>query len=163
MAASVPIRVALSATMALTLLGCGEKVPTDSGWWDREAPDITGQYQFFIDGVSSSNVCEDQSHYVTDWTRGALGIAGDDPLTLSFTFSDGMVFGGGVDSSWTYWFNGNEIYDQASVVVSGAGVIFTDDTQRGISGSVEAEVDDDEFTTNNCIFEVRISGSRISR
>lgn len=144
------------------LAGCGDKEVEDTGWWQREAPDITGQYQFFVDGVSYGNTCEEQVHYVTDWMQGALGISGDDPLGLSFSFGDGMAFTGGVDSSWSYWFNGSETYAGASVVVTGSGVIYTDDTQRGISGSIEAEVDDDEFTTNNCIFEVLISGTRIS-
>lgn len=158
----IQARRLLCALLPFALTACGEDTPNDSGWWEREAPDITGQYQFFVDGVSTSNLCEDQTHYVTDWMRGALAVAGEDPLALSFTFSDGMAFSGGVDSSWTYWFNGTETYDAATVVVSGSGVIFTDDTQRGISGNVEAEVDDDEFTTNNCLFDVRISGSRIS-
>jgi hypothetical protein len=144
------------------VLGCGEKEGEDTGWWLREAPDITGQYQFFVDGVSYGSTCEEELRYVTDWMPGALNISGDDPLALTFTFSDGMAFTGGVDSSWTYWFNGAETYDSASVAVSGAGSIFTDGDQRGISGSIEAEVDDDEFTTNNCIFEVLISGTRIS-
>jgi hypothetical protein len=156
-----PRRLALFLLIGLPM-GCGDKELEDTGWWLREAPDITGHYQFFVDGVSYGNTCEEQLHYVTDWLQGSLGIAGDDPLGLSFSFSDGMQFAGGVDSSWSYWFSGSETYDGASVVVTGSGVIFTDDTHRGISGSVEAEVDDDEFTTNNCIFEVLISGTRIS-
>ncbi len=151
-----------AAVLLCSAIGCGDKETEDTGWWQREAPDITGQYQFFVDGVSYGSTCEEELHYVTDWMSGALGISGDDPLALSFTFSDGMSFSGGVDSSWSYWFNGSETYDGAQLTVSGGGVIFTDDTSRGISGSVEAEVDDDEFTTNNCIFEVLISGTRIS-
>ncbi len=153
----------LSALAAALLIGCGDKVEEDTAWWSQDAPDITGQYQFFIDGVSYGSTCEEQVHYVTDWMPGALGVSGEEPLALTFTFSDGMAFAGGVDSSWSYWFSGTETYDGATVVVTGAGLIYTDDTQRGISGSIEAEVDDDEFTTNNCIFEVLISGTRISR
>ena len=150
------------AVVLVTLAACGEEQPSDSGWWEREAPDITGHYQFFVEGVSASNVCEDQTHYVTDWMRGTLGIAGDSPLELSFTFSDGMAFTGGVDSSWTWWFSGSETYDGASLAITGAGTIFTNDEQHGLSGGVEVEVDDDEFTTNNCLFEVRINGTRLS-
>jgi hypothetical protein len=142
---------------ALCSAGCGDKPEEDSGWWRDEAPDITGHYQFFVDGVSYGSTCQEQLHYVTDWMPGALGISGDDPLALTFSFSDGMAFSGGVDSSWTYWFNGSETYDGASVVVWGSGSIFTDGDQRGLSGNIEAE-----FTSNNCLFEVLISGTRIS-
>ena len=163
MSPRVTARIFLPLLLLATAVGCEEKPTNDSGWWEREAPDITGQYQFFVDGVSASNDCTDQTPYVTDWMPGALGVSGDDPLSLSFTFSDGMVFTGGVDSSWSFWFNGTQTYDVASVAVTGAGVIFNDDTQRGISATIQAEVDDDEFTTNNCIIEVRISGSQLSR
>ena len=144
------------------LTGCGEKEVLDTGWWEREAPDITGQYQFFVDGVSYSNDCKEELGYVTDWLQGALGVEGEQPLALTFDFGNGMSFAGGVDSSWSYWFSGTQSYDGATVAVTGSGVIFTSESQRGISGTVEAEVDDDEFTTNNCIFEVLISGTRIS-
>ena len=149
-------------SLTLFLASCGDEEPSDSGWWEQDAPDITGQYQFFIDGVSASSDCEEERPYVTDWMPGALNISGDGPLELTFTFSAGMAFSGGVDSTWSYWFGGNETYDGASVAVNATGLISTDADQRTISGTIQTEVDDDEFTTNNCLIDVVISGTRIS-
>ncbi len=148
--------------LSFLMYGCDDPEPSDSGWWTEDAPDITGQYQFFHDSVSTSSTCEEEIPYVTGWMPGALGISGEQPLQLTFTFSSGMAFSGGVDSSWSFWFSGSETYESASVAVSGAGIIMTDDAQRTVTATIEAEVDDDEFTTNNCIIDVRISGTRIS-
>jgi hypothetical protein len=158
----MPGRHTLLCALALTL-GCGETVDEDSGWWLREAPDITGQYQFFVDGVSASNVCEDEIPYATDWLLGALGISGDQPSALTFTFSSGMSFSGSVDSTWAWNFGGSETYSGADLTVVASGFISASDGQQRISGSLEVETDDDEFTTNNCVFEVLISGTQISR
>lgn len=156
------MRATLTVLLPVLLAACGDEQAIDTGWWLEEGPDITGQYQFFIDSVSASSTCEKQVHYVTDWMPGALGIRGDGPQDLTFTFSSGMAFAGGVDSTWTYWYSGTETFDGASVAISARGVIGTDGSDRTINGSVEAEVDDDEFTTNNCVIEVQISGQRIS-
>ncbi len=155
----MPRRAGLLAPLAAILLGaCGEKAGDDTGWWLHDAPNITGQYQFFLEGVSTSNLCEEQTHYVTDWMPGALSISGDTAHELEFRFSDGVSFVGSVDASSSWWFAGSETYDGASLLVSALGTFFADDAQRAISGSIEV----DELTSNNCLIEVRISGTRIS-
>jgi hypothetical protein len=125
-------------------------------------PDVVGGYQFFLDGVSSSNLCEEENHYVTDWLRGTLQITGESSDDVTFTFSDGISFPGGVDGSWSYWFGGEATWEEAYLDVSHHGTFGSDDGRRIFSGVFEVTVDDDEFTTNNCIIEVAISGTRIA-
>lgn len=143
----------------LLIAGCGEP-RDDSG--SGALPDIAGGYQFFVDGVSSSNLCEEENHYVTDWLHGTLTVAGENPDDMTFTFSDGISFPGGVDGSWSYWFGGDASWQSAYLDVSHHGTFGSDGDRRTFSGDFEVTVDDDEFTTNNCIIAVRISGTRIS-
>lgn len=125
-------------------------------------PDVTGGYQFFVDGVSTSNLCEEEIHFATDWLRGSLTVAGEDANAVTFTFSDGMLFLGGVDGTLAYWFGGGATWQEATLEVSHHGTFGTADDRRVLSGTFEVVVDDDEFTTNNCLLEVVISGTRIS-
>jgi hypothetical protein len=154
----MPRSVPRSLFPLLLASACGDTA--DSGSF--ALPDITGGYQIFLDGVSSSNLCEEENHYVTDWLRGTLQITGERPDDVTFTFSDGMSFHGGVDGSWSYWFGGDATWDIAWLDVSHHGTFGSEGGSRTLGGTFEVTVDDDEFTTNNCIIEVGITGTRIS-
>jgi hypothetical protein len=146
---------------ALALLACTDPGPADDSA-SVDLTEVTGGYQFFVDGVSTSNLCKEEVHFATDWLRGTLSVAGEVADAVTFTFSDGMAFTGGVDDSWSYWFGGGATWQEATLDVSHHGTFGTEDDRRTVGGSFEVVVDDDEFVTNNCILEVRISGVRIS-
>lgn len=146
--------------LTLMAVSCDRESADDTG--APVLPEVAGGYQIFVDGVSSSNLCEEENHFITDWLRGSLRVEGDRADDVTYTFSDGMAFPGGIDGSWSYWFGGDATWEGATLDVSHHGTFGTDGTRRTIGGDFEVEVDDDEFTTNNCIIEVRISGTRIS-
>lgn len=144
------IRSCLAIALALLPFGlaCGDK--DDPGLPQAEPPDVTGNYQVTIGGTTG---CEGASGWINDWATGPLRITGE-PSALSFDFGEEMIFSGSVDTLGRYRFEGELIYQGAQLIVSNEGSFEQDPEYDGerwlISGMFEVEVDDDEFTSNNC-------------
>ncbi len=146
----------------LFLAACGDPGGSDTAWYAEALDEVSGQYQVFIEEYSVAADCADQLYHVTDWAQGPLTVAGASPVDLEFTFRDDMSFPGAVDESLSYHFGGGASWDGATLSVSHSGVFLTEDDQRVLSGSFQVQVDDDEFSTNDCVIEARIRGTRIS-
>jgi len=116
-------------------------------------PDISGRYQVFVSYVSG---CDSDPSWVQDWAEGPLLVEGsaDD---LRFDFYDDMVFTGTASVGNTYVFSGETTWQGATLTLYHSGDVAEDGDATVLDGTFEIEVDDDEFTSNNCSIE---SGSR---
>lgn len=116
-------------------------------------PDISGRYQVFVSYVSG---CDSDPSWVQDWAEGPLLIEGsaDD---LSFDFYDDKVFSGTAAVDHTYVFRGETTWQGAVLTLYHSGEVTEDGDATVLDGTFEIEVDDDEFTSNNCNIE---SGAR---
>ncbi len=138
----------LAALLATSCAGEG----VDSGAAGAP-PDISGRYQVFVSYVSG---CDSDPSWVQDWAEGPLLIEGsaDD---LRFDFYDDMVFTGKAAVDNTYVFSGETTWQGATLTLYHTGDVAEDGDATVLDGTFEIEVDDDEFTSNNCSIE---SGSR---
>ncbi len=141
----------LSTVLLPVSLACSDKTgDTGSTGGIGEPPDVAGSYQVTIGGVSG---CEGDVSWVNDWASGPLQIdqVGTD---LEFDFGDGYLFSGSIDSQGRYLFAGVVTHNGATLTVDNEGSFEDDpnfDAPRWIiDGMFTVEVDDDEFTTNNC-------------
>ncbi len=131
--------------------GDGDK--DDSGFVGTP-PDMASHYNVILGGTSG---CGGEETWITDWAEGPLNVTGT-ASALTFDFGDEMSFTGSVSGSWQWGFSGDVIWNEAELEVYGAGTVSMETNDAGgeqllIEGSVEAEVDDDEFETNNCTIE----------
>lgn len=119
-----------------------------------EAPDMTGHYNVILGGTSG---CDGEETWITGWADGPLSVTGD-TSTLTFDFGEGMSFVGSVSNAWQFGFSGDVIWNEAALSVYGTGSVSLETADNGddqllLEGSVEAEVDDDEFESNNCTID----------
>lgn len=117
-------------------------------------PDMASRYNVILGGTSG---CEGEEGWIADWAEGPLNVSGD-AGQLVFDFGDDMSFNGSVSASWQWGFSGDVTWAEAKLEVYGAGTVTVETSSSGgeqlfIEGSIEAEVDDDEFETNNCTIE----------
>ncbi|RME28259.1 MAG: hypothetical protein D6798_02780 [Deltaproteobacteria bacterium] len=152
-ASSTSARLPAIGIAALLALGpgCSDKNgDTGATGGIGEPPDVAGSYQVTIGGVTG---CEGEVSWVDDWASGPLKVeqAGGD---LEFDFGDGYLFQGSIDSQGRYLFAGVVTHNGATLTVENEGSFEDDpdfDAPRWlIDGMFTIEVDDDEFTTNNC-------------
>ena len=126
----------------------------DSGGASGAAPDVTGRYNVILGGTTG---CSGEESWIQDWAEGPLAIDGD-ASTLTFDFGQDMSFLGSVSASYAFGFSGEVVWAEAKLDVYGSGTFETETEDDGstkwlINGGIEAEVDDDEFETNNCIID----------
>ena len=117
-------------------------------------PDMALHYNVILGGTSG---CDGEETWITGWADGPLSVTGDSS-ELTFDFGDGMSFTGSVTNAWQFGFSGDVIYNEAALSVYGSGSAAMEtadngDDQMVLDGSIEAEVDDDEFESNNCTID----------
>jgi hypothetical protein len=78
-----------------------------------------------------------------------LSITGE-PSALVLDFGDGMALEGSVDGMANLVAGGLGEWMEATLAVACTAVFTTEDERWVMDGTLEAEVDDDEFSTNNC-------------
>lgn len=148
----------LTTGVGLALLAlaaaCSDGDSKDPGDISGAAPDVTGRYNVILGGTTG---CDGEESWIQDWAEGPLAIDGE-PSTLTFDFGQDMSFLGSVSASYTFGFSGEVVWAEAKLDVYGSGSFETQTEDDGsvkwvINGDVEAEVDDDEFETNNCLIE----------
>lgn len=140
----------LYALALLPLLACAGE-DKDNSDFVGEPPDMAARYNVLIGGTSG---CEGEETWLTGWAVGPLAVEGD-ASELSFDFGDDMSFLGSVSASWQFGFSGEVTFNEAKLDVYGYGTVSNEVNDNGaeqlvLDGGLEAEVDDDEFTTNNC-------------
>ena len=150
----------LAAVPALALGACGDK-GGDSN--PVVYPDLEGFYNVIIVG---STGCEGDKAWIT-WANGPLHITGTHDA-LTFDFSDGMAFVGGVDATGGYNFSGDVEYTNPDTEVVGALEVvntgrFTWDAEFSEwagEGEFEVKVTDTEFVTDTCTVTAPITISQ---
>jgi hypothetical protein len=88
--------------IAFLLTGCGGDKDDSGGALLSVPPDVTGRYNV---QMSAATGCELESYWLEEWVPGPLSIDGS-PESLTFSFGEGMDFGGAVDSNKNYSFAG---------------------------------------------------------
>jgi len=145
-----PRPILLVAACLVAVAGCGDKSGDGGGLPVGTPPDVAGSYQVTIGGTTG---CEGESSWINDWATGPLSIGGADGV-LTFDFLDEAIFDGSVDSLGRYQFTGTYVFNGAVLDVSNEGQFEVDPDFDGdrwlMTGDFSVEVDDDEFTTNNC-------------
>lgn len=141
---------ALGLLLCLPLaVACGDK---DDGTDlpQAEPPDVTGTYQVTVGGTTG---CENDPSWINDWATGPLRVSGTADA-LEFDFGDDMIFAGSVDTLGRFRFEGVVTFNGAVLDVVNEGSFALNPDYDGdqwlMEGMFEIEVDDDEFTTNNC-------------
>ncbi len=148
-------RLLAPSVLLLPALACngGDGGKDDSGFVGTP-PDMASHYNVILGGTSG---CEGEESWIADWAEGPLNVSGSSG-ELTFDFGDGMSFLGSVSAAWQWGFSGDVIWNEATLEVYGSGSVSNETSDAGgaqlvIEGSIEAEVDDDEFETNNCTIE----------
>jgi len=144
--------------IALFAAACGSSDTKETGSLFGP-PDANGTYNTLITGATG---CDSNYAPVTDWAQGYMGISGDDPSALTFSFRDGISFEGWVSDSWTYQFGGFFTYGTYEESVAHTGVLSMEDEQMVASGDFEVEVRDTSGTTPECTITARMDATRIS-
>ncbi len=146
--------------LLLFLCACGGHDSSDTGASGGNVPDVEGTYNVMINGATG---CEGEYSVLTDWAQGFLGITAASQTELVFEFRDGISFSGSVDATWSYSFGGTATWGEATLYVYNSGMFYQEDDIMKMSGDFEVEVDDDEFTSNNCILDATMEATQIAR
>lgn len=136
------------------LVACSGGGKSDDSGIVGAAPDMAGHYNVILGGTTG---CDGEETWLTGWADGPLAVTGTSN-ELTFDFGEGMSFIGSVSNAWQFGFSGDVIWNEAALSVYGSGAVTSEtddngDEQLTLDGSVEAEVDDDEFETNNCTID----------
>lgn len=151
------LRPSLSVPFALAvtlLTACSGEGKDDGDTLVGDPPDVTGRYN--VATLTAPNGCDGDISLI-DWAQGPLTIEGT-PDALSFDFGDEKSFSGAVGASFQFSFSGDATLPardtglEVQLGVYCAGSFSSGSTGWTMDGEFEVEVDDDEFTTNNCTF-----------